>query len=374
MKVFRNILATPICLPSKSISLNNFSDYLKGHEKLIIAIAGVVFTTVAVASKVQAVTLATPFSSLYSLTDLGAISKLPIAYGGLTFKAEDPSTLLIGGSSDFPDAGFYSVSVTRDTENHITSFGNASLFAKSPGINGGGIDAGLTYSPDRDVLLYTTYPDNSIGQIKTGSSSPDKQTDLGTIGISDSTGSLGFVPEGLTGAGQLKISSYSTNKFYSTNVNRDSGTYGIAVPSKSVSLSGGLDGFVYVKAGNPGFSDDSLLMSEYDNNAIAAYKIDANGDPIPDSRRDFITGIGYHSPTSLIGVQGATVDPVTGDFLFSTYFEGDPSVSKVYEVRRSEQLTSVPEPQGVGAFVTALALIGFRVVSNTKKSGNTSGL
>ena len=329
-------------------------------KNLSIAIAGVVFTTVAVASKVQAVTLARPFSSLYSLTDLGAIPKLPIAYGGLTFKAEDPSTLLIGGSSDFPDAGIYSVSVTRDTDEHITSFGNASLFAKSPGINGGGIDAGLTYSPDRDVLLYTTYPDNSIGQIKTGSSSPDKQTDLGTIGISSSTGSLGFVPEGLTGAGQLKISSYSTNKFYSTNVNRDSsGTYGIAVPSKSVTLSGGLDGFVYVKAGNPGFSDDSLLMSEFDNNAIAAYKIDANGDPIPDSRRDFITGIGYHSPTSLIGVQGATVDPVTGDFLFSTYFEGDPSVSKVYEVRRSEQYSVrvAPVPSQTSGLV-ALGLMG----------------
>ncbi len=223
----------------------------------------VVFTNVAIATKVQAVALVAPFLSLYSLTDLGAIPKLPIAYGGLTFKAEDPNTLLIGGSSDFPDAGIYSVDVTRGTDAHITSFGNASLFANAPGINGGGIDAGLTYSPDKDVLLYTTYPDNSIGQIKTGSSSPDKQTDLSTIGISSSTGSLGFVPEGLTGAGQLKITSYSANKFYSTEVNRDSsGTYEIAVPSKSVSLSGGLDGFVYVKAGNPGFLDNSLLMSE----------------------------------------------------------------------------------------------------------------
>ncbi len=72
-------------------------------------------------------------------------------------------------------------------------------------------------------------------------------------------------------------------------------------------------------------------------------------------------------------MQGATVDPVTGDFLFSTYFEGDPSVSKVYEVRRSDQLTAVPEPQGVGAFITALALIGFKVMSSAKKRGNKEG-
>jgi len=310
--------------------------------------------------------LAAPFSSLYSLTDLGSIAELPIAYGGLTFKAKDTNTLLLGGSSDFPNAGIYSVGVTRGADNHITSFGTASLFAKSPGINGGGIDAGLSYSPSKDVLLYTTYPDNSIGQIKTGSSSPDKQTDLGTIHISSSTGSLGFVPENFPGAGELKISSYSTNKFYSTAINKDSsGTYEIAPTSTSVTLSGGLDGFVYVKAGKSGFLNDSLLVSEFDNNAIAAYKIDSNGDPIVDSRQDFITGIGYHSPTSLIGVQGATVDPVTGDFLFSTYFEGDPSVSKIYEVRMSDQLTSVPEPQGVAAFIPALALIGLGV---TRKS------
>lgn len=297
-----------------------------------IATAGIVFSSLALIDKVQAATLAPNFVNSYSLTDLGTVQELPIAYGGMTFKKDDPNTLLIGGLADLPEAGIYSVKVTRDSNNQITGFGTASLFAKSPGIDGGGIDAGLTYDPSGKVLFYTTYPDNSIGQIKPGSNSPDKQIDLTALGIGISTGALGFVPEGFAGAGRLKITSYTTNTFYDTTITPDgAGTYNIVPPTESVSLINGLDAFMYVKGGSPGFAKDSLLMTEYDTNEVSAYEIDDNGNPIADTRQSFITGLGFHSPTALIGVMGSTVDPLTGNFLFSTFFEGEPSLSKIFQ-------------------------------------------
>lgn len=277
--------------------------------------------------------LASPFSSYYSLVDLGQIPELPIAYGGLTFKPNDPNTIMIGGLADLPNSGIYSVKVTRNSKKHITGFEAASLVAKSPGIGKGGLDAGLTYTPKGDVLLYTTYEDNSIGQIKSGSTGPDQQIDLNTLGIIPSTGALAFVPKHFPGAKRLKITSYTTSLFYDTTITPDGlGTYKIATPSKSVKLSGGIDSFVYIKAGNRGFSKNSLLMTEYDTNKISAYKIDANGNPIPSTRKDFLTGLSTHLPTTP-STLGATVDPLTGDVILSTYFEEVPSKGKILAVR-----------------------------------------
>lgn len=285
-------------------------------------------------NKAQAATLVAPFSRFYSLTDLGSVPQLPPAYGGLTFKAGDSNTLLIGGAAGTPDAGIYAVRVRRTKDNHIIGFGTASLLAKSPGTGKGGIDAGLTYTPRKDVLFYTTYDDNSIGQIKSGSKKPDKQIALNTLGIASSVGAVGFVPQGFPGAGRLKITSYTSNLFYDTTVTPDrSGTYNIIAPPKSVKLSGGIDSFVYIKAGNRGFAKDSFLMAEFDTNKVSTYAVDVSGNPIANTRRDFIIGISQHSPTALTGTIGATVDPVTGDVLFSTFFENSPAKSKIYQVR-----------------------------------------
>jgi hypothetical protein len=44
---------------------------------------------------------------------------------------------------------------------------------------------------------------------------------------------------------------------------------------------------------------------------VTAFEVDANGDPRPDTRTVFVDG--------LSGAEGAVIDPVTGDFLFSTF-------------------------------------------------------
>lgn len=307
-----------------------------------MATAGTVFLALTGVGQAHATTitptLAPSFSSHYSLVDLGSVPQVPPAYGGLTFMPEDPNTLLIGASAATPDAGIYSVKVLRDSDNTITSFGEVSFLAKAPGkLGSGGLDAGLTFSPQGDVLFYTAYDDNSIGQIKSGSSEPDKQIDLTAIGILPSTGSLAFVPEGFAGAGRLKFTSYTANLFYDTTIIPDgSGIYDIAKPSKSVQLEGGLDGFVYVKGGNPGFSTDSILIQEYDTNKVAAYAIDDNGDAIASTRQEFIAGFGYQSPTAAASM-GATKDPMTGNVLFAAFFENISSgLSKIFQVQRAD--------------------------------------
>ncbi len=323
----------------------NMTTYIV-RRKLFAAIAGVIFVVLITLGKGQAKIstpkLASYFSSFYSIIDLGTVPKLPPAYGGLTFDPKDANRLLIGGLAGTQKAEIYEVRVKRAPNNHITGFNVASPIAKAPGIGKGGIDASLAYSPQGDVLFYTSYDDNSIGQIKRSSRIPTKQINLTSLGIASSTGALAFVPKGFVGENRLKITSYTTNTLYDTTITPDkAGTYNIVAPSKSIKLSGGLDAMIFVKAGKPGFFKDSLLIAEFDTNNVSAYQLDSKGDPIPSSRQNFIAGISYHSPTSLTGTIGATTDPLTGDFLFSTILENTPTKGRIFAVRSSAK-TKVP--------------------------------
>jgi hypothetical protein len=68
---------------------------------------------------------------------------------------------------------------------------------------------------------------------------------------------------------------------------------------------------VYVPQGSTLFPTQSMLVSEYTANNIATYTLDANGNPVLASRQTFISG--------LAGAESAAIDPVTGDFFFSTF-------------------------------------------------------
>jgi hypothetical protein len=54
-----------------------------------------------------------------------------------------------------------------------------------------------------------------------------------------------------------------------------------------------------------------MVVSEWSANGVAAYDVGAEGDPTSGTRRGFLTG--------LAGAEGAFFDPLTGDFLFSTW-------------------------------------------------------
>jgi hypothetical protein len=280
--------------------------------KKLIGLVVVIFAVVTLLPVVvMAFTIDPYYAGSYKGFDLGSVPGVPSQYGGLTLKAGDPSTLLIGGTANYSEGQIYAIGVTRGAGNHITGFsGSATVFATAPNIDGG-----LQYGPG-GVLFFTGYNTNEIGEIKPGSSAPDKTVNLDSSGITSSVGGLAFVPGGFPGAGQLKIVSYNGGGWYTAGLSPDvSGTYNITGATFNVNIGGGPEGIAYVPLGSPRFTSASVLISQYDDGKVSTYAVDTNGDPIGGSKKDFITG--------LTGVEGAFIDPLTGDFLFSTFGGGD---------------------------------------------------
>lgn len=301
----------------------------------LLVLSAVVLLTPALPAQ----TIDAAFSGSYNLLSLGSAPNLPTPYGGLALLAGDNNTLLIGGAANGPSGAIYSVGVTRDLGGHITGFsGGATLYATAANIDGG-----LSYGPG-GVLFYTGYPNNVLGQIKTGSVAPDKVTSLTGLGVAGSVGSMVFAPNG-----DLKLLSYSANTWYTAGLTPDgSGTYNVGTATLNVTLSGGLEGAAYVPNGSALFSNGSVLIAEYGTGMISTYQTDANFDPIAATRQTFITG--------LSGAEGAFIDPVTGDFLFST-FGGSNQV-----IRVSGGFVAPPPPPPPGPGVpdggSALAMFG----------------
>jgi hypothetical protein len=174
------------------------------------------------------------------------------------------------------------------------------------------------------------------------------------LGIAVSTGALNFVPPGYSGAGQFKISSWSGGQFYDVTLAPDgSGTYNLTAATLMVTLPGGPEGFVYVPLGSTLFPSQSMLVSEYSSGNVASYTIDAGGNPVLGSRQVFVAG--------LTGAEGAAIDPLTGDFLFSTFGGGN----QVIAVRGftppappAPVITAVPTLSTWGILAAALLILG----------------
>lgn len=274
----------------------------------LIALAGFVSASAATAQTIEP-----PFDARYSVDDLGPPPGVPARLGGLTLRAGDPNTLLIGGEANSASGALYAVRVTRNAEGHITGFrGTASRFADAP-FN----DGGVTYGPG-GALFLARWPNNELGQIRPGSTTTDKVIDMSALGVESSLSALAFVPTGFPGAGRMKLSSYSGGAWYDAGVAPDgTGTFDLVgvteVPASR--LPGGPEGYVYVPAGSANFPRPSMLVAEYQAGNVAAYELDANGNPKISTRRTFISG--------LSGAEGAFIDPVTNDFIFSTFGGGD---------------------------------------------------
>jgi hypothetical protein len=275
----------------------------------LLSVMFLVILTASFLNPAHAQTIDPYYAGSYSLDNLGSITDLPTPYGGLVFKYDDPNTIIIGGAANRSSGKLYSVGVIRGADNHITGFsGGALLFA-----DGAYNDGGVVYGPG-NVLFLARWHVFELGQTKPGSTITDKIIDLTTFGLSPtpSPGGLMFVPAGFPGAGQLKVASYDYSGWYTFGYAPDgSGTYDITSATFVVTISGGLEGIFYVPSGSPLFTVPTVLVSEYGAGRVGAYEIDSNGDPIPATRRDFITG--------LTGAEGAAIDPLTGDFLFSTF-------------------------------------------------------
>lgn len=304
--------------------------------------------TSATAAPCTGVTFGVPYASSYSCNSLGAPAGLGTPFGGITFL--DSNTLLIGGNANSALGNIQAVGVTRDGAGHITGFsGPATPYASAPNIDGG-----LSFGPG-GVLFFTGYPINTLGQIKPGSVAPDKVINLNglTPAVASSVGSLAFVPAGFAGAGGMKLLSYNSDNWYSATLTPDgTGTYDVSV-TPGPTLVGGIEGVVYIDGSNAGFGgNDSVLVAEWGVGRVGAYEIDSNGDPIVSTRQDFLLG--------LSGAEGALIDPLTGDFLFSTFGGGNQVLVISGFTKPEEPPTEVPEPASLLVFLGGLA--GLRVV------------
>jgi hypothetical protein len=293
------------------------------------------------ADRADAIVIGADFMGFYTATDLGSVFGLPSPYGGMVFKAGDPNTLLIGGLANNASGRYFEVPVVRDGSNHVVSFGTPTAFGGVGEYN----DGGIAYGPG-GVLFTAQWPVNRLGQTKPGSTDEDKIIDLSPLGITtdSSISGLNFVPAGFAGAGRFKMVSWSGGSWYDVVLDPDgSGTYDILSATLITTLLGGPEGFVFIDGVNPGFGVDSLLIADYSAGRISAYDLDAMGDPIVSTRRDFIT--------SLTGAEGAAIDPITGDFLFSTFGGGD----RIVRVEGFRPPGEAPEPTVLALFGVGLA-------------------
>lgn len=265
----------------------------------------------------------------YTLTDLGSITDLPAQYGGLTIRSGEPNTLYIGGNANNASGALYSVPLIRDVQTQqITGFGGpATLFVSTPNIDGG------VYFAPNGTLLFTRYSMNELGQIL-----PDNSyvsTPLTQYGVNSSVGSLAIVPAGYPGAGNLILSSYNSSVFYHIpNTIDGTGQYLLSTKAAEVDVSttaSGPEGIAYIPAGSAAFPNLSMLVSSYSRGVVVVYEVETNGLPKISTARDMVVG--------LTGAEGALIDPVTGDFLFSTFGGGN----KVIRISGFENPSSVPD-------------------------------
>src|SRR3977135_2066823 len=158
-----------------------------------------------------------PFSDYCSCTDLGSVPVVITPYGGLTFKYDDPDTVLIGGAANDFSGRIYQIRVTRDANMHIIGFsGTARLYPSATSQIGQYNDGGVVFGP-QNVLFVTRYPGNQLEQSKPGSGLPNKVTNLTPLGVTSSVGSVGFVPQGFSGAGSMKLVSFPSGDWYNVN-------------------------------------------------------------------------------------------------------------------------------------------------------------
>ncbi|MDX9751558.1 MAG: hypothetical protein RBT71_10800, partial [Flavobacteriales bacterium] len=277
------------------------------RHALIALIAGTLL------SSAQAQTLTPEFVTAgYAVVDLGSAPGVPANYGGLTIRPEEPNTLYLGGAANGAGAALYAIDLVRDGDGHITGFsGTATAFVNTPNIDGG-----VLFAPN-GTLLYTRYSMNMLGQVY--GAGLTSSIALGPLGVAGSVGSVALVPQGFPAEGSLIVASYNSSNLYRLPYTIDvEGQYLPGTQNATVSVSGtasGPEGITYIPPGSAGFDVPSMAISSYSSGKVVVFDVDADGLPLPSSARDLVTGMS--------GAEGAMIDPVTGDFLFSTFGGGN---------------------------------------------------
>jgi hypothetical protein len=267
------------------------------------------------------VKLAAPFDTLYTVYDLGPVPGVPNALGGTVVRATDHDKLLVAGASESANGAIYEIGVQRSSCGHIIGFvGTATPVATTPHV-----DANLVYA-NSSLLLYTEWPQYTMSQLSGTSTVADRRSDLRTMGMPDTgdsgPGGLGIVPPTLAAAGELRVVTWPGGRWFHVATAPDGNLLSVSSITQTATLPNEPGGFAYVPAGSPGFTTQSLIVAEWRFDStmdrVAVYDVDAMGDPIVTTRREFFQE--FPRPW------GAYFEPVTGDYLFLSWGTGDDHV------------------------------------------------
>lgn len=254
------------------------------------------------------VQVAAPFDAVYRAYDLGAVPGVPrTRYGGCLIDRADPNLLYIGVDSETPAGSIWAVRVVRGCAGHIIGYeGTARRVAGAPYV-----DANLFYDRDGN-LLYSMWPQSSIGIMRPGAAAPSQVIDLVAFGVprGASPGGLAFVPTGFASAGELRAVGWSDYGWFRLPYGYAGGVYALRPAERRAMFTQGTGGIAYVPSGSPLITRPSIVMAEW-STSVSFFDVDPQGDPLVATRRPFLTG--------LTNAWGAYFEPVTGDFMFPSW-------------------------------------------------------
>jgi MYXO-CTERM domain-containing protein len=157
-------------------------------------------------------------------------------------------------------------------------------------------------------------------------------------------GTINVVPAGFAGAGTAIVGDYVGGGWYSV-----ASTLGPLTLEETTG--GGPEGIAWVAAGAKDFASNSALLSLHMLGEVDACLVDSFG--APTGCQPFMTG--------LIGAEGAAIDPVTGDFLFTTFQAGN----------QIAVVSLNPEPAPAG--LVGLGLLGLFCLGRRKHKARPAG-
>jgi hypothetical protein len=253
--------------------------------------------------------LAPEFSDAYAGFVLGQVPGFPPdrMLGGIAIAEEDPGTLLVAGDAETPEGKLFQIGVVRGECGHIIAYdGEATLVTKASNISHILVLSG-------GPILYSEWDDNFLSQL-VGDIDPPIRTDLAklTPPVPKSVAGFGLVPPGLAAAGELRVLSWDTGDWFHLARTGKGDSFEFSDPTYITSLPDESGGVAYVPAGSPGFAEPHVVItrSEEAEEHVVVYQVDAQGDPILETRKALLDQLALAS--------NAYFDRVTGDLLLST--------------------------------------------------------
>jgi len=169
---------------------------------------------------------------------------------------------------------------------HIVGFsGSATAFGSVGEYN----DGGVVFGP---AACCSRRAGRSTSSDRRGPAKPTRRaSSTRCIRRGGEPGRLTFVPGGMPGAGQLKIVSWDGASGTRSRSRRRRWHVRRGVGDARSNAARRTGGHRLRPPGSPLFANPSLLISEYTDGNVAVYDVDAAGNPIVATRRDFVVGL-----------------------------------------------------------------------------------